>query len=140
MDRGGILASLRGAVAAATEFATVGNELVFWDQVAAQPALYSRYVRDTMIRNYSGLRGPSEIRAELWIYTRGEERSDRDYALALLDLLTAVDRALLRSPITRTQTLGGAVIDCWREGTETGYEPSGRQAVAVVDIAMLVDE
>lgn len=143
MDRNAFIGALYDHVAAALGITKASRTLLHWSDVSEQPALFTRYRGEQLVRNPSGLRGPRELNAEIWLYTRGDERVDKNSELSLYTCLEAIEASLSPSPITNTQTLGGIVIDCWIQGIDAGFEPGGQvpvimQAVAVLDVTMLI--
>lgn len=139
MDREAVMTALLNTVAAAAGFITTGRDLLHHSQVAAQPALFAVDAEEDFPAGSYNMPRAIEMAAELWVYTKGDERPDKSPAKALNATLDAIETALAPSPINNVQTLGGAAEHCWIEGRiEKSPGHVLGQAVAVIPIKMLV--
>jgi hypothetical protein len=139
MDREAVMTALYDLAVTAAGFATSGRDLAHWSQVKAQPALYVVDAEEELPAEPYNMPRPSTMAAELWIYTKGEERPDQSRPKALNALLDAIEATLAPDPVTNTQTLGGAVEHCWIEGRiDKAPGHTDGQAVAVIPILMIV--
>lgn len=137
LDRQAVMAAVYGAVTGVAGIRTFGPELQHWSSVPAQPALFPGAVNEVENDGPSNLPPPVTYIVELWIYTRGDERADKDRRKALSVLQNAVSAVFAPSPITNTQTLGlpDQIINArikWRDPTAPGHNEG--QAVAVGEV------
>lgn len=133
------MSALFDLVVTAAGFKTTGRELKHWSEVAAQPALFAVDAEENFPGDSYNMPRTITMAAELWLYTKGDERPDKNRPKALNALLDAIEAVLEPSSIDGVQTLGGAVENCWIEGRlDKSPGHVGGQAVAVIPIKMLV--
>lgn len=139
MDREAVMTALLDLATTAVGFRTTGRDLLHWSGVTNQPALFVVDSEEMFPARSSNLPGVQTMSAELWIYTKGDERADKSRPKALNALLDAVEAALAPDLVTNVQTLGGVVVDCSIQGRidkSPGHVDG--QAVAVIDVMMIV--
>jgi hypothetical protein len=137
MDHEALLSALWTAVTAAPGFRTSSRRLEHWSSVTAQPALYMGAVSEVGPTGPSNLPSAVEVKVELWLYTRGEDKGG-DPQKSLVALQDAIARTLRPSAVTNTCTLGGCVINArlkWSDDTAPGHTDG--QAVAVGEVELL---
>lgn len=137
ISRRDIMEALRAQLAAVPNVLTTGTRLLNHDQVSNQPALFAVHVDERPIEEPYNLRGQREITAEIWLYTRGTERTDGNLETAIDDLIDGVETALAPDPITNVNTLGGIIEACWLERIQISPGHAEGQASAVVDVTIL---
>jgi hypothetical protein len=138
-DREAVMTALYDLAVSAAGFKSSGRDLAHWSATVAQPALYVVDGEEDMPADPYNMPRPSKMAAELWIYTKGEERPDNSRPKALNALLDAIEAAFRPDPVTNVQDLGGVVENCWIEGQI--FKAPGHtdgQAVAVIPIVMIV--
>lgn len=139
MDREVVMTALLEMVTSAAGFVTTGRELLYWDEVPNQPAVYVVDAEEELPGVAYNMPRASTMSAEIWIYTKGTERGDKNRAKALNALLDAVETVLQPDPVTDVQTLGGVVENAWIEGRiDKSPGHVGKQAVAVIPVVMIV--
>ena len=139
MDREIVMTALLDLVVTAAGFVTTGRELKYWDEVAEQPALFVVDAEEDLAGSPYNMPRASTMSAEIWLYTKGTERADKNRAKALNALLDAVESVLQPDPIDNVQTLGGVVENAWIEGRiDKSPGHVGKQSVAVIPVVMIV--
>ena len=128
----------------APAFVTISRKFQMWDAVPAgqQPACFLRQlpgkVEQTGSNEAFGLNRWT-LRCGIWIYAKYSPASGVIPAVLLNNLIDAVEKAILPSPVFPTQTLGGIVVNCWFDGDvviDEGNLPSDDQAVAMIPISI----
>lgn len=137
IHRRDIMAAVRSSVAGIPGIKTVGTLLLNHDQVPNQPAAFPVHVGERPVEDPYNLRGMREMAVELWLYTRGTERTDGDLEAAIDDLVDAAEAAFAPEPITNTNTLGDLVTACWIERIQISPGHAEGQAAAVIDLTIL---
>ena len=126
------------AVPLTTGFLTFSRRFKHWSQVTAQPALFLRddneeleYINTIMQRQ--------TIKAEVWIYSNAGQNPDAVPAIALNNLLDAVQSTFNPDGPRGIFTLGGLVEWCRLSG-KIEKEPGdiSGQAIAVADVEITV--
>lgn len=126
-------------VAGAPAFKTTSRKLKHWSDVspAEQAALFQTQGHQTAVAGY---RLPTKwtLKASLYVYAH-QSSLDVLPAIALNQLLDAVELALYQGPALEEQTLGGLVSRCGIAGDiETDEGVLGDQAVAIIPIEIMV--
>lgn len=133
------MTALYELVVTAAGFKTTGRDLEHWSQNRPQPALYVVDAEEEFPDSAYNMPRTITMAAEIWVYTKGDERPDKSRPKALNALLDAIETVLEPSPATGMQTLGGTVEHCWFEGRlDKAPGHTDGQAVAVIPVKMLV--
>jgi hypothetical protein len=140
ISREGIFSALFGLVSAAQisgapAFKTSSRKLKHWSDVspAEQPALFQTQGHQAAVSPY---RQPTKwtLRGSLYVYAH-QNSLDVLPAIALNQLVDAIELALWQGPAIEEQTLGGLVSHCRIVGeVETDEGVLGDQAVAIIPI------
>jgi hypothetical protein len=139
MSRATIVNALFMRLTSAGNFATIGERLVYWTEVAEQPALFVRYTGDEYAPRLTRMPAKVVVECEVWLYTKAGENPAVPPAIALAGLVDMVEQLLAPGPNAEAQTLGGQVTHCWIEG-RTDIHPGDLdgQAIAVIPVKILV--
>lgn len=118
MSREVIMTALFNLVAASSTFTTASRRLKLWTDVAAsdKPAIFVAERGDTYTRGSDGRPAIVVYEADIFIYTNAGKDKSIVPAIALNNLIDAVDAALAPSRVNGRQSLGGLVSHCWIEG------------------------
>jgi hypothetical protein len=140
IDREAIYLALFTLVAGASGLKTTSRKLKHWDDVPApnQPALFQTQGNETAVAGY---RQPTKwtLRAKLYVYAH-QNSLDVLPAIALNQLLNAIELKLAPDLATGEQTLGGLVSHCRIVGeVETDEGVLGDQAVAIIPIEIMAN-
>lgn len=126
-------------VSLTTGFLTTGRRLQMFTQVAAQPALFLRE-DDEELEYIQTILQRQTIKVEVWIYSKAGQDPDIAPAIALNNLLDAVQSAFNPdNPMRNVFTLGGLVEWCRIEGKVEKYPGDlDGQAAAIVPVLITV--
>ena len=139
MTREAIMLALFNLLVQSGAYKTTGRRLIYWQDVADQPALFLRHVADDTMTTRTGMPPKVVIECEVWLYSQGGSDPDVSPETSLNGLLDGVEIALQPAPGMPAQTLGGLVTHAWIEGkTEMHPGDLGGQAIAVVPVKVLV--
>ena len=126
-------------VSLTTGFLTTGRRLQLWTKVASQPALFLRE-DDEELEYIQTILQRQTIHVEVWIYSKSGQDPDLAPAIALNNLLDAVQAAFAPdNPQRNLFTLGSLVEWCRIEGKIEKFPGDlDGQAAAIVPVLITV--
>jgi hypothetical protein len=142
-DRESIWSAAFNALSVSTGAVTKSRKLVPFDQVPAeqQPAIFLAQGKESH-RPVAGRPAILTLYGELFLYTNTGSNTEIIASTQLNQMLDAIDDAMAFDDVARGRcTLGGLVQHAWIEGdTIIAEGQQGQQAVAIVPIALLVNQ
>lgn len=139
-----ILDAMFAIIQGAATWQTAEQRLKFWTDCPAQPAVFIRYIGDTIPAYESRGVPPSRMimHVEVWIYARQHD-ADASAMIVLAPLIDAVIQSLMPVGANTAQDLGlrGTVSHCWVEGRaiyDDGAPANEGQGVAMIPYHIMV--
>jgi hypothetical protein len=139
ISREAIYSALWAKVAGLAGIVTASRRLRHWDDVSPeeQPALFQTQKEQAPEQKY-GLPPKWRLYADLYVYVNSGQDPLAVPAIALNEMIDAIEAAIAADPVSGVQTLGGLASHCWINGKiETDEGVLGAQAVAIIPIEIL---